>query len=179
MAWHLPQWPHWPRKPFTGSQPWLTCRASESMGNMPWANFAFMTKWVTYSICPFWTGTRRYPNGLGDCNHMILLSDVCYGDEHRHLSPGGLGASKTAAGIMVQRGMSLHQLRARSGPWHSADGPLSCPSQWTCFCSHPSPSASCWYQDSLPATAVNQVSKPNPSHGVGNVYIVTFCLAPL
>lgn len=38
-------------------------RASKSMGNMPWANIAFMTKWVTQSICPFWTGTQHYPNG--------------------------------------------------------------------------------------------------------------------
>lgn len=100
-----------------------------SMGDMPGANFALVTEWVTYSICPFWTGTQRYRyrNELGDRNHVILLSDLCCGEHHHHLSPGDLGASVAAAGTTVQHEMCLHQLGAHSGPWHSADGPLSCP----------------------------------------------------
>ena len=65
---------------------------------MPGANFAFVTEWVTYSVCPFWTGTQRYRNELGDRNHVILLSDLCCGDHHHHVSPGDSGASEAAAG---------------------------------------------------------------------------------
>lgn len=80
VTWYLPQRPHGHRKPCIGPQPWLTCQGLQEHGGHALGKHCLYDQVGHIVSLSILDRDTVLPGWLGDCDHVILLNDLCYGE---------------------------------------------------------------------------------------------------